>query len=672
MVDGTIGTPHFLTDRMDVRACEGMPVTLIELRGDRHAARTNARIPILLVSDDESDWLRLRRLFATPPLAAYELSRMRHRKPAFEALLSGGYAAALVDHDLARGAGIELIRNARVAGARTPMIVLTGVVDRTVDDRAVSAGAVDSLVKDLIDTRDLARALRYALAEAAARDQLLRAQDGIAAVEQVGRLLASEGPTPEALEVVMDVLHDQLGYQLPSIYLGDTELVRLGAQRGYSRPLLSIGRDSGVVGRVMRSGALEFLPMVADDPDFLRAEEGAHAEICAPLLVDGEFLGILNIESTAERPLDRTDVNLVASIADRLAVAIVLGRERLRIAERAAMLARLNEFSTLVNGTLERDDLTRRVLDALATIFRGVMVAITLREPDGAYRIRAVRGGHASLVGVEVVPGEGAGGRAIRDRAIVVFDRIDLADYPAAVREAEAANPTLLPSYALAAAPLLRGEDVLGAITVGRGIESPYSALEQEGLLLAAGQIALAFANAELHAAVAELALRDGLTGLHNRRYFDEMYALRLAARERLPRRKRVTVAAIMFDLDDFGQLNKAHGHRLGDDVLRTFARILRARFRSTDLVVRYGGEEFVVILDGATAEDAERLANEVRETLIGQPIEVSDGSPLVTTVSAGCAALADGDTSGEALLALADVGLTLAKRSGRNRVVRV
>jgi diguanylate cyclase (GGDEF)-like protein len=129
-------------------------------------------------------------------------------------------------------------------------------------------------------------------------------------------------------------------------------------------------------------------------------------------------------------------------------------------------------------------------------------------------------------------------------------------------------------------------------------------------------------------------------------------------------------VAAVLFDLDHFGDFNKAHGHQVGDLVLRSFASILRARFRVSDLVARLGGEEFIVILDGAAAADAERLAEEVREALAGQQLANEDGDRLVVTVSAGCTQLDEGNATREQLLRTADVALFMAKRAGRDRVV--
>lgn len=165
---------------------------------------------------------------------------------------------------------------------------------------------------------------------------------------------------------------------------------------------------------------------------------------------------------------------------------------------------------------------------------------------------------------------------------------------------------------------------------------------------------------------LAERAVRDPLTGLHNRAYLDAA----VARLEKRPRRndEAASMAAIIFDLDLFGTFNKRNGHQAGDAVLRHFAHLLSQRFRGGDLLARFGGEEFVVILEGATREDAVRAAEQVRTGLADAVIDFG-GIQLQATVSAGCAELADGMSVAD-LLVTADVGLSQAKRAGRNMVV--
>jgi diguanylate cyclase (GGDEF)-like protein/PAS domain S-box-containing protein len=166
-----------------------------------------------------------------------------------------------------------------------------------------------------------------------------------------------------------------------------------------------------------------------------------------------------------------------------------------------------------------------------------------------------------------------------------------------------------------------------------------------------------------------ERAIRDPLTGLHNRRFFDRAVARLERKWSRLPEDARPPVSVLIFDLDHFGQVNKQHGHQAGDVVLRLFSTMLRKRFREDDLVVRYGGEEFVAVLQGVSSVNAIQIAESVRAALEAVSIDIGAGRSLRVTVSAGCAPLGvDGSISGG--LAVADVWLSQAKRAGRNQVV--
>jgi diguanylate cyclase (GGDEF)-like protein len=221
-----------------------------------------------------------------------------------------------------------------------------------------------------------------------------------------------------------------------------------------------------------------------------------------------------------------------------------------------------------------------------------------------------------------------------------------------------------------ASVPLIRDGGVLGSLTLLRSDRSHrFTELERDALAMLGEQTALAVANVLLHAEVAELALRDPLTGLFNRRYLDPAIEQLFSRRSRLPLEERVPLAAIMFDLDHFSEFNNRHGHQAGDDVLRSFGRVLRSRMRSTDLVARFGGEEFAAILFRATLDDAMRIADQVRAQLAATPIVGAGGEELTATVSAGCASIGPEQESPDDLLRAADVALYMAKRAGRDRV---
>ena len=219
--------------------------------------------------------------------------------------------------------------------------------------------------------------------------------------------------------------------------------------------------------------------------------------------------------------------------------------------------------------------------------------------------------------------------------------------------------------------PLLSNDDVvMGAISLSRrDLDRPYNPLELEAMPLIAAQATLVLTNVALHAQVADAAIRDPLTGLWNRRHLEVSVERLFAARARLDP-ERHPVAAIMFDLDHFGSFNKQHGHATGDAVLRAFGSILTGRLRSSDIVARFGGEEFVAILDGATVEEAQRVAEEIRRELEAAHVTGIDGDQLRPTVSAGCASLGPTCPRSTRCSRSPTSALQMAKRGGRNQVV--
>jgi two-component system cell cycle response regulator len=165
-----------------------------------------------------------------------------------------------------------------------------------------------------------------------------------------------------------------------------------------------------------------------------------------------------------------------------------------------------------------------------------------------------------------------------------------------------------------------------------------------------------------------EMAVTDPLTGLHNRRYLDS-HLQTLFDRARA----RNKPLSIMFaDIDRFKTINDSWGHDGGDAVLREFAARLRKTLRAIDLVCRYGGEEFVVVMPETDLAVAERVAERVRGEIAGEGFRPAEGKPAISvTASLGVAASrGTDDDSLEQLVKRADEALYEAKRSGRNRVV--
>ncbi|MFZ4535989.1 diguanylate cyclase [Propionivibrio sp.] len=163
-----------------------------------------------------------------------------------------------------------------------------------------------------------------------------------------------------------------------------------------------------------------------------------------------------------------------------------------------------------------------------------------------------------------------------------------------------------------------------------------------------------------------EANLRDPMTGLNNRRFLEEYVETLVANVHRI----KAHLAILMLDLDYFKMVNDTHGHDAGDAVLKALAKVLKQTVRSSDMVIRYGGEEFLIILQDAEGDNADRVAENIRVAV--ESIKTQVGSVVIQkTISIGIADFpTDSDTFWQTVK-YADVALYRAKEEGRNRVVR-
>ena len=152
-----------------------------------------------------------------------------------------------------------------------------------------------------------------------------------------------------------------------------------------------------------------------------------------------------------------------------------------------------------------------------------------------------------------------------------------------------------------------------------------------------------------------DLAVRDGLTGLFNRRYFNELMAVEVNRLKRYP----AAVSLLMLDIDDFKNYNDTQGHPAGDVLLKDAAKVFKNSVRPADIVCRYGGEEFIIILP-----QTEKIAAKV----VAERLRVQVGLYLPVTVSIGIASIPEDAQEISALIEKADNALYQAKKAGKNK----
>lgn len=179
-------------------------------------------------------------------------------------------------------------------------------------------------------------------------------------------------------------------------------------------------------------------------------------------------------------------------------------------------------------------------------------------------------------------------------------------------------------------------------------------------------RINLTLSKIVLQQALSRFSYEDALTGLNNRRYLDEMLSREIA----LAHRTQSPLALMICDIDHFKQLNDTHGHAAGDEVLKEVARWLRKTFRDTDIICRYGGEEFVVVMPAASMKDCHERSEQLRSNLETLTITLGTDTIGPATLSAGISALSANLNNADDLLRRADEALYQAKASGRNRII--
>lgn len=216
----------------------------------------------------------------------------------------------------------------------------------------------------------------------------------------------------------------------------------------------------------------------------------------------------------------------------------------------------------------------------------------------------------------------------------------------------------------LGVVPLQRDEGSVGAIVVEGTEAFQITQVEVQTLELLATVAAVALETCQHFAHARERAVKDALTGLANRRAFDEHIGMVLAASQDVGN----PTSLVLVDIDHFKAVNDTHGHLVGDAVLRHVAQIVGRSVRDMDFCARYGGEELALVLPQTPPSAAREAAERVRRAVESRPFEIA-GLPIAVTISCGAATYVHGTMTQAQLFEFADRALYGAKCAGRNRV---
>lgn len=387
--------------------------------------------------------------------------------------------------------------------------------------------------------------------------------------------------------------------------------------------------------------------------------------IAVPLMARNRVIGVLTVASF-NTAYSLAESVIADAFADHAAVAI----QNARLFQRTqASLARAETLyrvaQALIAGSALEETL-QAVVDGVAEAIPADRVSLMTVNPRKERIIHFVRGGPGRdrivAVGFDEL-WDGLGGHVMRERepATSSGTRADEREGPLARARRDATG-----AGAVMAAPLQYRGKVFGVLNaVNRTDQAEFGRTDLILLEAMANQAAIAIENARLFDEVQRLAVTDDLTGLSNRRGFFELARRELERAERTHR----PLSVLMLDIDRFKNVNDTYGHAVGDEVLRHLADRCRHAVRDIDLVGRYGGEEFSVLLPETNLKTAHEVAERIRASIADAPFDTAVG-PLPIKVSVGLAlATNDGEESIERLLDRADSAMYLAKQRGGDAV---
>jgi eukaryotic-like serine/threonine-protein kinase len=447
--------------------------------------------------------------------------------------------------------------------------------------------------------------------------------------------------------------------------------------------LAGVPMGIGVTGKVAKSGKPIRVDDVTVSPQHLSLYPLTRSELCVPLMVESQILGVINAESTRSSAFTNEDEQLLIIIASQLATAI----QRLRMfqAERY-QTQHLERSNSLIRALAQvnadaavavNPDIVLQTLGNELTKL-GLRCAIELSDTGNQQtilryislperllraleRITAIKLQNYAIPITKLTP--------IADRSQNAFLVQDVLETLTSwVPDLPKRNATKIlrmigvtKTTSVCYLPLIIEGKPMGVLWMwGEGLHEG----DMPTMSLFASQLAAALQNANLLTEVGRLAITDELTGIYNRRYFFEMAEKKYAR----ALKNKSPLSVLLVDIDHFKKFNDTYGHGVGDQVLRAAAQMMASALRESDIIGRYGGEEFSIILPDANNSAAVYVAERLLTKVSDVPIDTEAGK-LSIQISIGIAGLSKETPTLHSLISLADQAMYIAKSAGRNRL---
>jgi diguanylate cyclase (GGDEF)-like protein/PAS domain S-box-containing protein len=473
----------------------------------------------------------------------------------------------------------------------------------------------------------------------------------------------------EIFELVLTNLDKVVPYDSSTLMLIQDKNMQVLAAQGFSDPEevqaieFPIQEDELFQGIVETQKPL-VITNLKEEPHYhgYTAAHYVRSWIGVPLISQDEVIGILTLDSRTANAYGEREAQVAFTFASQVVTAIrnasIYENER----QRANELAALRETVTDISVKIELPELLRTMLERATTLLKSSSGELALYDQEeGDLVIAVCHQTTSDYTGQRIKIGEGAVGHVAQTREPLLIP--DYQTWEGSLPDFASAQARGVMAVPMVVRGKLVGVIVLADYHTGR----QYNESDISLLTLYAQQAAIAIDNAQLYDKAQHLATIDPLTGINNRMQLFELGWVEFAR----ARRYGSDLSAMMMDIDYFKRINDTYGHATGDQVLEFLAGIFTQNLRDSDILGRYGGEEFVILLPETNIEAASSTAERLRIQIAETPFHSKDGK-ISITISIGVVDLQDDIPDLASLIDCADTAMYIAKNKGRNRICTI
>jgi diguanylate cyclase (GGDEF)-like protein len=480
----------------------------------------------------------------------------------------------------------------------------------------------------------------------------------IAVLYEAGQAVLSTFDLDEVLQRILSIARDC--FHLPNVAIllvdkdGGELYVRSQVGWDAGKDVIRLGIHDGITGAAVLKQQPIYAPDTTLDARYICAAQSTRSELAIPLMVREEVVGVLDCQSDLVDFFDHETIELLTLFSTQASLALENARLYSLERARARQLQAINTIAQQSTAVMELDDLLVRACSVIQQAFQVSHVSLCLREEENI----VMRAHHGTLTpnfppGSQFPTNQPPWSEVI-DSSDTVIEK-DLTDAPESLRLFKECASRM-------SIPLISFGQTHGVLSLHSSKRNAFRASELQSLESVADICANSIQNAHYVERVKQLAYLDGLTGIFNRRFFE----LRIIEEIERARRYGTGMSVIMADIDGFKRLNDEFGHLLGDEVLRQVSSLFHQQLRKIDVVCRYGGEEFAILLTQTNEQQALAIAEKLRKMVAEWQFP---GVPRTVTISAGVAAFPIHGKTRDEMIRAADSGLYAAKQAGRNRI---